>query len=209
MKNQVRRMVVLAIAMMLGLGVAQAQFRFGIKAGMNINKVSISNLAGNFDESNRCGFTGGIMTEFQVPVVGLCLDASLMYSRMNSSVEWMTPTQDGTLKEESSGKNFFEIPINLKYKFTLPVVGSFMAPYIYTGPSFAFKLGGSDDVFKTKTFQCAWNVGIGIELISHLQISGGYSFGINNVADKVAGVTTSDDLKVKNNYWTITAAYLF
>ncbi len=209
MKNQVRRMAVLAIAIMLGLGVAQAQFRFGIKAGVNINKLSISNLAGNFEESNRCGFTGGIMTEFQVPVVGLCLDASLMYSRMNSAVEWMETTQDGGLKKESSGKNFFEIPVNIKYKFTLPVVGAFLKPYLYTGPSFAFKLGGNDDVFKTKTFQCAWNLGIGIELINHLQISGGYSFGMNNVADKVVGIETSDDFKVKNNYWTITAAYLF
>lgn len=205
MKNQVRRMAVLAIALMLGLGVAQAQFRFGLKAGMNINKLSVSNFAGNFDESNRCGFTGGIMTEFQVPVVGLCLDASLMYARMNSAVEWV----DSEGKESSTGKNFFEIPINIKYKFTLPVVAAFLKPYLYTGPSFAFKLGGSDDVFKTKTFQCAWNLGIGIELVNHLQISGGYSFGINNVADKVMGVETSDDFKIKNNYWTITAAYLF
>lgn len=206
MMNQVRRIAILAVAMILGIGAAQAQFRFGIKAGLNINKMSFSNLAGNFDSSNRCGFTGGIMTEFQVPVVGLCFDASLMYARMNSTIEWTDMT---TGKEESTGKNFFEIPVNIKYKFTLPVVSAFLKPYLYTGPSFAFKLGGNDDVFKTKTFQCAWNLGIGLELVNHLQISGGYSFGINNIADKVVGVQTSDNIKVKNSYWTITAAYLF
>ena len=83
-------------------------------------------------------------------------------------------------------------------------------PYIFTGPSFAFKLGGDNDVFKTKTFQCAWNVGLGVELFSHLQLSGSYGFGMNNIM-KTAGIVsnTSNDIKLKNNYWTITAAYLF
>ena len=37
-----------------------------------------------------------------------------------------------------------EIPVNLKYKFGLPVVGSLVSPYIVTGPSFAFKVSGED-----------------------------------------------------------------
>lgn len=209
MMNKVRRVALLALTLMLGLSAAQAQFRFGLKVGMNINKMSFTNLGSNFDSKNRCGFTGGVMTEFQIPVVGLCFDASLMYTRMNSSMEIIEITEQGTEKEKTSGKNFFEVPINLKYKLTLPGVSAFLKPYIFTGPSFAFKLGGNNDVFKTKTFQCAWNLGIGLELINHLQLSGGYSFGINNIADKLVGVQTADNIKVKNSYWTITAAYLF
>ncbi len=55
-----------------------------------------------------------------------------------------------------------------------------------------------------------WNVGVGLELLKHLQISGGYTFGINNVAKNIPVLGDNiGKIKVKNNYWTITAAYLF
>ena len=64
-------------------------------------------------------------------------------------------------------------------------------------------------MFKTKTFQTAWNIGVGVELFNHLQVAGSYGFGMNNIMKEVAGINTTNDFKVKNNYWTITAAYLF
>lgn len=207
MKQSVNRLLIVALLSIIGLGAAQAQFRFGVKAGMNINKLHFSDLQSNLQPDNGCGFTGGVMTEFQVPIVGLCLDASLMYTRMNSDPYIVT--SDDPESPTSFAKNFFEIPINVKYKFGIPVIGNVFAPYLFTGPSFAFKFGGSDDVFKTKTFQCAWNIGLGVELFSHLQIGASYGFGINNVMDKLAGINTADNFKVKNNYWTVTAAWLF
>lgn len=81
---------------------------------------------------------------------------------------------------------------------------------IFTGPCFSFKL---DKSLMDKTFQCAWNIGVGVELFKHLQIAGSYGFGINDIAK---GVFKSQDinvnlvqLKAKNNYWTVTAAWLF
>lgn len=182
-------------------GVANAQFRFGPRAGININKLHLSNASGNFSSDNRCGFTGGLMAEFQVPLIGLCFDASLMYARMNSAIS--------TTEGKSDNKDFFEVPINLKYKFGLPVVGNIVSPYLFTGPSFAFKLGGKDEIIKQKTFQWAWNIGLGVELLRHLQVGAGYAFGINSVIDKVNISEVSKDIKAKNSYWTITAAYLF
>ena len=104
------------------------------------------------------------------------------------------------------GKNFLEIPINIKYKFQIPVVASIIKPYLFTGPSFAFKL---DKSIMDKTFQAAWNVGVGLELFRHLQIAGSYGFGMNNVAKEVFNEANVETLKAKNNYWTISAAYLF
>ncbi len=211
MKTNFRRILVVFSLIVATVTAANAQFRFGVKAGVNINKLSLSNVQDNFKSSNGCGFTGGVMTEFQIPVIGLCFDASLMYTRMNSSVDQVVK-EDGTLLAETGAgaKNFFQIPINVKWKIGLPVVGNIISPYVFTGPDFAFKLGGSDDVFKTKTFQCAWNIGLGVELIKHLQVGASYGIGMNNVFEKVNLVgNTSNDIKTKNNYWTITAAYLF
>ena len=217
--SDMKTIKILAATLLLGATAAvpaQAQIRFGVKAGANFNKLHLSDVKDNFTSDNGAGFTGGVMVEGVIPIIGLGLDASLMYTRMNSSVD-VPVIPDGTTSGvvangiSSKAKNFFQIPINVKYKFSLPVVSSFLSPYLFTGPDFAFKLGGKDDVFETKTFQCAWNVGVGIELINHLQIQGSYGFGMNNVFEHVVGdaATTTSDFKTRNNYWTVTAAWLF
>ena len=199
MKSYKKILLVMLVAV-FGMGMAQAQFRFGVKAGLNLNSLHFNNVAKNFESDNSCGYTLGVMTEFQVPLIGLCFDLSAMYTRMNSEVEQIDD-------DSNIGKNFLEIPLNIKYKFGLPVVGNVFTPYLFTGPSFAIKLDkNSIDALKTKTCQVAWNVGLGFEIIKHLQISGSYGFGMNNIADHWVN---TEKIKVKNNYWTVTAAYLF
>jgi hypothetical protein len=207
MKN-FRRLALVAILFSLVAVSARADFRFGIKAGVNINNLHLEDYTSAFNSSNRCGFTGGVMAEFTVPVIGIGVDASLMYSRMNSSVE----SDDTGLVEaiKNTDKNFFEIPINLKYKIQIPAISSFLTPYIFTGPDFAFKLSGDDSYSDTKAVQVAWNVGAGVELVKHVQVGVSYGFGINKIYNKISSsAVTSSDIKAKNNYWTITAAYLF
>lgn len=209
--------MVMALATVAG---ANAQiFKFGVKAGMNINKMHFSNDAAQkiFNPDNSCGWTAGIMGEFNVPVIGICVDASLMYARMNNGVDdkiselnSSIPGQDTYTEEKQVfGRNFLEIPIHLKYKLNLPVVASIVKPMIFTGPNFAFKLDKNLlKSMKTKTCQVAWDLGIGVELLNHLQVAGSYSFGINNIADFTLG-THTQEIKAKNSYWQITAAYLF
>lgn len=208
-----KRLILVALVVVLGVGAANAQFRFGVKAGLNLNKLDFKHLENNLDGSNGLGYTAGLMAEFTIPIIGLGLDASLMYTRMNSESGVTTVNSSGNIvtEEKVFGKNFIEIPVNLKYKFKLPVVGSFLAPYLYTGPTFAFKLDKNTvEYLKAKTCQIAWNVGLGIELFNHLQVGASYGFGINNVVEKTNfGGISAEVLKVKNNYWTISAAYLF
>lgn len=202
-----KRILVALVALVLTAGVAGAQVRFGIKAGANFNKLSMKN-GQVIDPKNSCGFNAGVMGEFTVPIVGLNFDAALMYSRMNNAISNKYDSNaSNVLKADMDwGKNFLEIPINIKYKFQIPMVSSIVAPYIFTGPTFAFKL---DKTLMDRTFQSTWNIGIGVELIRHLQISGSYGFGMNNVL-KTDGVNaTSKQLKAYNNYWTVSAAWLF
>ncbi len=197
---------------------AGSPFRFGVKAGLNVDKFHFSekDLKNDFDGDNRCGWTAGVMTEFTVPIVGIGMDLSVMYTRMNSEAQ--ITGSDGLLHSEKTGKNFLEIPLNVKYKINIPAVSRFVVPMIYTGPTLALKLGGSKNNFlATKSAQWGWNVGLGVELIRHLQVSAGYTFGINNIV-KITDKTgilpdwwpgVEDNVKLKNNYWTITAAWLF
>lgn len=203
-----KKILLALVITIVGVGAANAQFRFGVKAGLNLNSLSTSNLKSNFNKDNAAGYTAGLMTEFQVPIIGLCFDLSAMYTRMNSEPDYHFTTTGET--DVAYNKNFIEIPINIKYKFGLPVVGNILSPYLFTGPAFAFKLDKNTvkDI-QTKTCQVAWNIGVGVELVHHLQISGSYGFGINNIVDKLPVGIETDNIKLKNNYWTVTAAYLF
>ena len=187
---------------------SKAEFKFGPRIGLNVNKLSFNkNL---FDGSNRCGFTGGIQAEYMLPMISLGLDLSLMYSYMDYDVDEAVP--GGTYMEDF-GKHFLEIPLNIKYKIGIPVVKKLFSPYVFTGPAVAFRLDkAKDNGMVTKTSQWVWNIGLGLEFVNHLQIGACYGFGMNNIVDgmKIAGQEISaGDLKARTNYWTVTAAWLF
>lgn len=208
MKNFKRIMIAMLAVLAVAFS-ANAQFRFGVKAGVNISSLSVSNLGDNLSPSNRAGFTGGLMAEFTVPIIGIGMDASLMYVHRSD----MNLKGDDVAKLDipSTKGDYLEIPINLKYKFGLPVVGKFISPYIYTGPAFAFRCSKKavTDAYESRAVDVAWNVGIGIQLINHLQIGAGYGFGLNNTLKYVNNANIKGADTGKNNGWTITAAYLF
>lgn len=196
--------VALVAALFLAIP-ANAQFKIGPKVGVNISTLSLGgDLSKNFKSSNVSSFTGGVMAEFMVPVIGIGVDASVMYTRKGSDLKEITT--GSTAKQHT---DYVEIPINLKYKFSLPVVGSFMSPFVYAGPSFAFRVGDNfADQYKNKSFETAINVGIGLEFFSHLQIAAQYGWGLGKAMEFENDVLNSA-LNGKSRAWTVTAAYLF
>lgn len=204
--NKVKFSIILLLAALCTELSAQAKFGIGPKVGLNVNQLHFSG-SKLLDASNRCGITAGVTAEYIAPMLGFGADISVMYTHMKTHVEL-----EGVDGYNASG-NFLEIPLHLKYKFSLPAVGSIISPYIFTGSNVAVKLSGEDSYFSTKTTQWGWDLGIGVELIRHLQIGAGYTWGLNKVAEVVinenAGLNYSNDIKVKNNYWTVTAAWMF
>lgn len=206
------KVLILAIVAVFAVSVpAAAQLRFGLKAGVAVNDLKLSDGANElFSAENRAGFTGGAMLEFTVPVVGIGFDASVMYVHRSTGLKFADQVN---VDNSSNPRDYIDIPLNLKYKFSLPVVGSFVKPYLMTGPSFAFLVGDKSKVWDNKTFDVSWNVGFGLEFLSHLQVSASYGWGMNKVWD---GLKISDNTGIqsksidgKNKYWTVTAAYLF
>lgn len=209
--NKIQRLLLLALVALMGCGAANAQFRFGVKAGMNIDKMHLTGNAvakKTFSLDNQCGFTGGVMAEAMIPGVGIGFDVSAMYTYLNVENE---------SKATNPGKfstNFLEIPVNVKYKLTIPLVESIIKPYVFTGPSFSFALDKNTiENFREKRCQTAWNLGLGIELVRRVQIGASYAWNMNGAGTYIldeSGVNTIPvEVKAKNNYWTITAAYLF
>lgn len=184
---------------------ANAQFKIGPKVGVNISTLSLGgDLSKNFKSSNVSSFTGGVMAEFMVPIIGVGIDASVMYTRKGSDLKEITT--ESTAKQHT---DYVEIPVNLKYKFSLPVVGSFMSPFVYAGPSFAFRVGDNlADQYKNKSFETAINLGLGLEFFSHLQIAAQYGWGLGKTMELDDNLINAT-LNGKSRAWTVTAAYLF
>lgn len=191
----------IAVIAMVSAVSANAQFRFGLKAGVAVNSLHFNE--STFDASNRAGFTGGAMVEFTAPVIGVGFDLSLMYVRRNS--RWLEENELTT-----NDRDYIDIPLNFKWKFNIPLINNIVRPFVLTGPTFSILTSGRNigDTWRNRKFDTSWNFGAGVELLRHLQVGASYSVGMTK-ALKTIGVTGTSDINGHNRYWTVTAAYLF
>lgn len=181
---------------------ANAQFKFGVKGGLNISKLSVSKDILKSD--NQTGFFIGPMAEFTIPIVGLGVDVAALYNQSGVA------TVSGSEGEVNSTLKTVEIPINLKWTFGL---GSTAGVYIAAGPQFGFNVGDRiiQDIYEFKKNNTTFNIGAGVKLIRHLQIGVNYNFGLS----RVASIIGNDEFKefagekIRNNTWQISLAYLF
>ena len=190
-------------------------FRFGPRIGTEVNSMRLNSDV--FNSDNRAGFTGGLMMEVNVPLVGIAFDLSVMYvHRLNNNSLKAgasdSPDQNSMLTADSYIKrDYIGIPLNFKYKIGLPIVGKVVSPYLFTGPSFAFLASKRhiNEAYKNKAFDVAWNFGVGLQLFTHLQVGASYGLGITKTVEKVSSITAGPEITGRNNYWTVTAAWLF
>ena len=81
----------LCVVGLLTISTAEAQLRFGIRAGVNVSDLSFSKDI--MKSSNVAGFTGGVMAEFMIPGLGVGVDGALMYSRHGSKLKFKDVTE--------------------------------------------------------------------------------------------------------------------
>ena len=188
----------MAIAM-AATSTAHGQVRFGVKAGITLNELKWDKEVIN--KENRAGFTAGLMLEIGLPVVGLGIDASVMYAHREDDMYF----EDVKLK-----RDYLDIPLNVKYKIQIPVLCKIISPFVTTGPDFALVLGDTDKGdFKTRKWNTSWNVGFGAELFRKIQIHASYGIGITKAFEYIGKDIDSKPIKGKDKLWTITAAYMF
>lgn len=193
----------MAVALLIATAIpAAAQFKIGPRIGVNVNKLHFNEET--FHADNRAGFTGGIEAELMIPAINLGLDASVLYVRRSGQIQ-----DDKTV--QNVNRDYIDIPVYLKWKFGLPLIGKVVKPYLFTGPDFAFLTSRTaiNDAWKNKKFDVAWNFGFGLEFFKHLQIGASYGLGMSKAAEKLGVTEGKQEIDGKNRYWTVTAAYLF
>ena len=183
---------------------AQAQVKFGLKGGLNLTKMRFDKDV--VSKSNQAGFFIGPTVKFTLPVVGLGIDAAALYDQRSAKLDGT----DETLKQKS-----IQIPINVRYGFGL---GSIAGIYFFAGPQFGFNVGDkvtniiSNVVdWRLKDSNLSANVGLGLMLLNHLQISANYNiaFGTTGEFDVLTDVASTVTGKTKANAWQLSLAYYF
>lgn len=189
---------------------AQAQVKFGVKGGLNVTSMKLSKDI--VDKSNQAGFFIGPTVKFTLPVVGLGIDAAALYDQRSAEVG------SEKIKQQS-----IQVPVNLRYGFGL---GSTAGIYIFAGPQFGFNVGDKsftslDAATNTasnwtlKSSNLSANVGLGLMLLNHLQVSANYNIAIGKTGDfnvlKATGSAIGDAITgdTKANAWQIAIAYFF
>lgn len=190
---------------------AAAQLKFGIVGGLNLTKLSTS--GNNFSSDNRAGWYIGPKIEFTVPIVNLSIDGAVEYSQRQMNIGY-----DGASTNEQYKS--IEIPINVRYTLGL---GQMLGVYVATGPQFGFNVGNknfvgmltgsSSESIRMKDAAVSWNVGVGVTVLSHLQVGVGYNFMLNKTGERIITNLTGAEIQgtraLRTNSWQVQAAYLF
>lgn len=192
---------------------ANAQVKFGVKGGLNVTNMSFSKDV--FDASNKTGFFIGPMVKLTLPVVGLSFDAAALYDQKEADVKY-TGT-DNQYFTESVKQKSINIPVNVRYGVGL---GSLANAFLFAGPQWGINVGDSDFKWNTgssyslKKSNFSVNVGAGVTLASHLQVSANYNIACGKSADAtlsktLESVTKAGTDKSRNNSWQIALGYWF
>lgn len=175
---------------------AQAQIKFGVKAGLNVSKLHLSKETLSSD--NRAGFFVGPTAEFTLPLLGLGIDGSVLYNQFGVDSE-----------EGTSTKKSIEIPINLRWTVGF---SSLVGAYVAVGPQFGFNVGDRwfDEVCEFKKNTTSFNVGAGLKLLGHLQVGANYNFALKDNGKIHSGdIEDLATIGFKQNTWQVSVAYLF
>lgn len=213
--------ILLMLIAVVAAPMSNAQLRYGIKLGANVSNTCADFHDIKLDGTALTNFTGGVTVEWIV-AGGFGLDASAMYTAKGATYTFgdnlgglLGNLADRVLENKV---HYIEVPVNLKYKLQIPAVERVIAPYLYLGPSFAFKVGESIELgdksisskeIENSSIDYAFNLGLGMEIINHINLSVQYGWGLNsssefNFLDKII-----DETSVKSGAWTITVGWMF
>lgn len=205
--------LVFMVAAMMYATSANAQIKFGLKGGLNVTSMSFCEDV--FDASNKTGFFVGPMVKVTVPIVGLSFDAAALYDQKEADVKYVGTNGDfgqANVKQQS-----INIPVNVRYGFGLSSLANI---FLFAGPQWGINVGGKNftwnetSSYSLKKSNFSVNVGAGVTLLNHLQISANYNIACGKSADAsfsktLDAVTNAGKDKSHNNSWQIALGYWF
>lgn len=218
-----KKILTLIAAVSLMATTASAQLKFGVEAGLDINQpASFSKSAAEdaINPKNSLGWFIGPKVMFTLPIVGLGVDGAILFNQKKND-----------MGETSKNLQYINIPINARYQIGL---GSLAAIYAAAGPQWSVNVGDRDwswndmndasnlgsQYFKAAKSNLSINLGLGVVLLSHLNVGFTYNIPLTKSGEalytdptgSVLGtIDTIGDItsNFKNNSWQIRASWIF
>ena len=190
---------------------ADEPLKFGLKAGLNVSDFHFSSDV--FDKTNQAGWCFRPTVKFTLPVVGLGMDASVLYDYRSAKLDY--ESEKKTVKQQQ-----IAVPVNVRYAIGL---GSTANIFFFAGPQVAFNVGGKDfqwtkgSNYALKKSNFSINLGFGVTALKHLQVSANYNVACGKTADvtwksatqAAGGALGLNKKSSHNNSWQIGVAYFF
>lgn len=192
---------VMLVAMLATLGClpGKSQVRVGVRAGFTLDKMRFDRNIISSD--NRMGYHAGLLLDFNIPVVGLGVEASVMYTHRNNRL---------TDNDRIYKRHYIDIPVYARYRMALRGIEHVVAPLFYTGPAFSvlFSENAPANYKNSKTY-LSWDVGGGVDLFRHLRVTVTYGLGMSRALKVINREYDGEQVTGKDSHWTLSAAYLF
>lgn len=192
--------------------------QLGIRAGLNIasemNSFSPSETKAGFNSTNLTGNQIGLIYQAVPKKSGLGFEIGAILSQKGSTFSDSLKI-DKVIKQGYKELNYLEVPLNLRYHFSLGFIGLYGFLGIYGG----YALSGKIVDEKTNDIQnmtyagfmdhvdYGYNYGAGIELFRKIQLGITFSQGLKNTSASITGLPTP--VTTKNSVHSINLVYLF
>lgn len=202
---------------------AAAQFDFGVKAGVNIAEkpTNLSDLKAAV--KGNAGWYIGPMAKFTIPVIGLGIEANLLYSQISTEVAG----------NDIKGQ-YIDLPLYLRYELSIPAINKFVEPFIAVGPQWSWNIGEKEynladltlgnignnasqilSEYTLKDSKLSLNLGLGVVLLDHVQIHANYNLALGNTSEYQKPDLNAEQgiyknvIKSRTNVWQVSVAYIF
>lgn len=147
-----------------GIQLAQSQLQGGIKAGINYNSDSFTDVKNDVvlnGAKSKTGFHAGAWLRIKIPSSGLYIRPELVYTQLSNEVSY---SPNGTISAKMTTYDFQKIDVPVLLGLNFLKVG-----HIFAGPSFQYILDSDFDIEELKQvssdgFSVGLQFGAGVEL---------------------------------------------
>lgn len=203
---KIKLVVITLLLLSMSVFTISAQ-QLGVRAGVDLNSSNIR--FNNIDANLRTGFHVGVISDFDLPLIGWKINTGLLYSYDGFTLKQSYGNNTGITYHFNN--NNLEIPINLRKEFNLLAVKPFVqggvyASYLISG---RVKDGTSSNKMEFKSsndrIDVGLNFGVGASVISKLRLVANYNLGFNRKQILLG----QDVVSYKNAFWSLSAEYIF
>ena len=205
----------LSILFFLPIGLyAQLGMKAGINIANEINSFSDAGIRAGFNTTHLSGYQIGLIYQIMPKRSGFGVDTGVSISQKGSTFSDSTNITN-VIKQGYRELDYLDIPLNLRYRLSLGLIGI----YGFAGIYGAYALSGktvnekTNSILKTSYsafkdhLDYGYNFGAGFEFFKKIQFGATISQGIKNTSTAVNGLPTPTTST--NRVYSVNLVYLF